>query len=351
MKLLLRLGGFLLALFLLLTGLAYLLPSEQTVERSIQIDAPVTAIQPYIVTPKEFIRWSPWAAIDPNTLYSYSGATNGQGAKMSWKSDHRDVGQGTQTIDFVSTERINVAMDFKDQGLANAYYLFEPNDSGTKVTWGFSKEMGNNPFMRWMGAMVENFVGPKYEEGLVNLKNLVIKNYTPAETAATVAYIEPSIELTSTEAYQILALRSSSTTGSDTIGPALAEAYEKLLAAIESNELTMQGPPISIVNNYDNEKNIYEFTAAIPIVARNDNVLKDGIEYGESYAGQAVLAIHTGTYENLQTTYEKVNDYIAENNLQQIGNSWEQYISDPTLVAPDEVITHIYFPVAEATAE
>jgi len=134
MKYLTALIGFLLALAALLAGLAFLLPAQQHVERSLQIDAPAALIQPFFTTPRKFNQWSPWANIDPEARFSYSGPDNGVGAKMTWNSEDRDVGSGTQEVKSVSDERVDVFLDFGDQGVADVYYLLEPNETGTKVT-------------------------------------------------------------------------------------------------------------------------------------------------------------------------------------------------------------------------
>ena len=46
-------------------------------------------------------------------------------------------------------------------------------DGGTEVTWGFETDLGMNPVGRWMGLMMDSWIGADYEAGLARLKALV----------------------------------------------------------------------------------------------------------------------------------------------------------------------------------
>jgi len=41
------------------------------------------------------------------------------------------------------------------------------------VKWGFATDMGMNPIARWMGLMMDRWVGADYQKGLARLKDLV----------------------------------------------------------------------------------------------------------------------------------------------------------------------------------
>ena len=118
--------------------------------------------------------WSPWLSRDPNVQLSYDGPEEGVGNTLRWTSDQADVGNGIQVITASTpNERVDTALDFGGQGLANAYFLLAPADGGTQVTWGFDTELGMNPMARWMGLMFDKWIGADYEAGLANLKKVV----------------------------------------------------------------------------------------------------------------------------------------------------------------------------------
>ena len=169
-----RLGLGLVLLIGVLTGVSFALPQTVLVARSKVINAPEADIFPYLNDYRKFNEWSPWAGRDPKAVYSYSGPAEGVGARMTWQSDHPEVGSGSQEIiESTPDKYLKVALEFAGQGSGVADFTLEPSGAGTKVTWGFSTDIGNNPIMRWMGLMFDRWVGADYEAGLTRLAQRV----------------------------------------------------------------------------------------------------------------------------------------------------------------------------------
>ena len=88
----------LVTLIVLIVVIGFLLPRQVHVERSIVINAPQAQLFEALNSFKRFNEFSPWAALDPNTQYTYEGPESGVGAKMSWVSNDPDLGSGTNEI-------------------------------------------------------------------------------------------------------------------------------------------------------------------------------------------------------------------------------------------------------------
>ncbi len=98
------------------------------------------------------------------------GSGEGVGNRLEWSSEHESVGTGTQEITAsVPNERVETALDFGPMGMATAYFNLKEKGDGTEVTWGLVSNLGNNPIARWMGLMLDSWVGADYEKGLANL--------------------------------------------------------------------------------------------------------------------------------------------------------------------------------------
>ena len=98
MHLIKRIFVTLIVIILVIVGVSYLLPSKAEVSRSISIDAPASAIFPYVNSMQETEKWSPWLSRDPKTILIYSGPDAGIGNTLNWSSDNEQVGTGTQEI-------------------------------------------------------------------------------------------------------------------------------------------------------------------------------------------------------------------------------------------------------------
>lgn len=155
----------------LLAVIGLLLPGSVRVERSLTIARPPATVFAVVNDQRQFTRWSPWTALDPNATYTLSGPPTGVGAALSWSSAG-DMGKGTQRIvASVPDSRIDVALEM--EGFSNdttSDWTFEPVAEGTRVTWAFRCQLGMNPLMRWMGLFMDRLVGPDYARGLDGLK-------------------------------------------------------------------------------------------------------------------------------------------------------------------------------------
>ncbi len=174
MKLLKWIFRIVIVLAVLLVGIAYLLPREVSVARSIDINAPASKIFPHFNDLSATEAWSPWLERDPEVKVTYNDIPAGAGAAMRWESEHPQVGNGTQEIiESVENTRVVTALDFGSQGTAEATFELVEAGGVTNVTWGFVTDTGMNPMARWFGLMMDDLVGGDYEAGLSNLKALV----------------------------------------------------------------------------------------------------------------------------------------------------------------------------------
>lgn len=174
MRLLKWLVGLIAVLAVVFFGGAFLLPKDVTVARSVEINAPASDIFPYVNSLKAAGEWSPWLGRDPQVQLEYSGPDEGVGAKLAWASDDPQVGNGTQEITVSEPDKlVETALDFGPMGQALAKFDLAESGGTTTVTWSLESDMGNNPTWRWMGLMMDDWVGGDYETGLANLKALI----------------------------------------------------------------------------------------------------------------------------------------------------------------------------------
>lgn len=164
-------GLFVLIVTLIL--ISYLLPARQGITRHRDIPVSAEKLWPMIANPKSWQQWAAWNRRDPAMQIRYEGAESGAGAKWTWKS--KTQGNGSMTFDSAEPNKLlTYTLTFPDMGsAAKGRIELTPTGSGTRVSWGFETELGNNPAVRWFGLMIPGMVGKDFDEGLANLEQLV----------------------------------------------------------------------------------------------------------------------------------------------------------------------------------
>jgi Polyketide cyclase / dehydrase and lipid transport len=182
-KVLRWLGIAIVGVVVLAVVVAFFLPRHAVVTRSVEIAAAPSAIFPIVSDLRRFNEWSPWADIDPATVYTFTGPIDGVGQTLNWESKDERVGSGSMAIAGIDTDKdVDMSIDFGSQGMALATLVLEPAGAGTKVSWGFDSDLGFNPIARYFGMMMDGMIGPDYEKGLARLK-AVAEAPPPAPTA------------------------------------------------------------------------------------------------------------------------------------------------------------------------
>jgi uncharacterized protein YndB with AHSA1/START domain len=150
---------------------AFFLPRHAIVARSVEIAAPPAVVFPLVGDLRRFNEWSPWAEIDPEAVYTFTGPIDGVGQTLNWESKDKRVGAGRMSIAAIEPgSRVVLDVDFDTEQGALSTLVVEPAGAGTRVTWTFDSDLGFNPVARYFGMMLDGMVGPDYEKGLARLK-------------------------------------------------------------------------------------------------------------------------------------------------------------------------------------
>lgn len=169
---------------ILIVGISLLLPKSSYVERSIVIKAPKSLLFDLVSDLHNFQKWSPWSRRDPNMQTMFEGPSSGVGTKMVWKSE--ELGNGSMEItEYDPYDHAAAYLDFGDMGDATTNYTISSDPTGSKIVWSFRTD---HPGIvgRYMGLMMDKWVGKDYEEGLANLKEMA--ESMPAISKKEVSY-------------------------------------------------------------------------------------------------------------------------------------------------------------------
>lgn len=326
-------------------GIAFFLPGQASAERSILVDRPPSMVFAVADSFVLFNRWSPWADLDPATVYTFEGPERGVGASMAWKSEDPNVGSGKQTISFSSPdERVETLLDFGDFGTAKAALSMEPEGAGSRVTWRFDTELPitfDRKFFfgvmgRWFGLRMDKAIGADYEKGLGRLKTL-LESMPRADIAGLDAVVQ---DVTAQPAYVVAGLSAGVDAASSSA--VLGAAYGEIVALAQANAIKLAGPPYTVIRGHADGQ--WQFDAGIP-VDRNDVPGSGRITATQTYAGKVADFRHVGAYDTLAQTHAKAEAWLATRGLAEAGARMELYVGDPATTPVEQLVTLVRVPV------
>ncbi len=331
-------------LILLFLFVGVLLPRNVHVERRIEIDRPAATVFVLLNGFHSYASWSPWASRDPDAIYQFSGPASGVGARMAWSGDPRLVGNGWQEIiESQPYSMVRLHLDFDQQGQAENYFQIIEAGEGVHLIWGFDTDLVEGQgflggiLAKYFGLFFDKWIGSDYELGLENLKVF-------AESLPGADFSDLNVEVLNAEALDILYISKVGSQNTGGVTEILESAYQEISAFIEANELVVNGGKMVITRGWNEDG--YQFVAAIPVIMKAVEITGN-LRVGKSPSGPSVRVIHQGAYELMAPSYEKLTAYMAAHGLREGSASWEHYISDPSQIPGDALVTHIYFQIAE----
>lgn len=170
-KFLKKLGYSLLGLIVILLAISFLLPSQQRIESTVKINAPIQMVFEQVNDLRNWERWSPWKKMDPMMEMSYSNPPAGKGAFYNWKSSNPRLGNGKMILtEVIPNKKIVTALDFEKWHDASAEFIFEEEKNTVKVTWSMVHDIGSNPFNKYAALFQKGAMRKMFDQGLTTIK-------------------------------------------------------------------------------------------------------------------------------------------------------------------------------------
>jgi len=119
--------------------------------------------------------WSPWAEMDPNTVYTYSGPEAGEGAKVAW-AGNKKMGEGNMTIvESRPCELVRIRLEFIKPfpAVNDVEFLFVPQGNQTVITWTMTGHLNFVFKTAHLLMNMDKIVNGQFAHGLAKMKSLV----------------------------------------------------------------------------------------------------------------------------------------------------------------------------------
>lgn len=125
------------------------------------------------------------------------------------------------------------------------------------------------------------------------------------------------------------------------ISEVMGEVYGEIGAYVQRKGLQFSGAPYAMYYNMDMEA--LDVEMGFPVAG--DDKGEGRITPGEIPGGKIATAIHTGPYDKLEETYNKLMEFVKEDGKNVQEWMYEYYLNSPMEVKPEELQTQICYPL------
>ena len=125
----------------------------------------------------------------------------------------------------------------------------------------------------------------------------------------------------------------------------IVDAFKAVNAYLQKQGIKPSGAPMTIYTSTNDTS--FQFWAAVPVAEPPKDKPTGNIQVGKTTPGPAYKFIHRGSYDEMDTTYDAITNFLDEKQLDAKGLFIEQYDTDPIATAPDKLVVEVFVPVKQ----
>lgn len=305
------------------------------VQKSIEIDAPVSKVYQMVSDYRTWTTWSPWLIAEPQAKVDISDRSNQVGSTYHWSG--KVVGEGRLEHLRLETDRlVEDRLDFirPTKSKSKTGFKFEAIANRTKLVWWID---GNLPwYLFFLTPMIKTMVGMDYQRGLMMIKELAETGRITSSTEVLGIESIPPIRVAGFQAQSSVF----------NIEQSMEEMLVKLESEYQDQGMPKEGAMVAVYTRFKVKQGIFEYLLgrAIPdtLLIPTPSSLKEW----KFPQARALHVRHTGSYKHLGNAWSIANR-IAEHQKLKLNRSasFEIYTNSPHDNPEESVQTDLYLPL------
>jgi effector-binding domain-containing protein len=123
----------------------------------------------------------------------------------------------------------------------------------------------------------------------------------------------------------------------------ILDGFKSVYAFLDKQGIKPAGSAMTIYTATDDAG--FQFQAAVPVEAAPASPPQGDLAVGKSPAGKAYKFVHRGSYDEMDSTYEAITNFLDEKSIDAKELFIEEYVTDPLKTAEDKLKIDVYVPV------
>jgi effector-binding domain-containing protein len=123
----------------------------------------------------------------------------------------------------------------------------------------------------------------------------------------------------------------------------IVDGFKAVNGYLQKAGIKPSGPPMTIYTSTNDTS--FQFRAAFPIAEAPKDPPTGDIAVGKTTPGKAYKFVHRGSYDDMDTTYDAITNFLDEKQLDAKGLFIEQYVTDPITTPQAKLVVEVFVPV------
>ena len=336
-----RIGIGLLVAIALLVGFVYTQPTTVSAERSVFISTPIGVAFEQVNNLERLAQWTPWLKEYPKA--SIGNKSAGKGAFLRWNTKNNTSAANSLTItNSQKNSAVETALTFESGAEGNEKWIFSEINDGTKVIWKYEGKLSTSFFQRLSSFGEENRLKKAFEQGLQDLRKAAETSRASRDQAVRnfggdVGDVK--VDLVDFPTTQYIGVRRKIKFRE--MEGLFAEYIQSIPPNCAYNKVRLAGYPTGIYYDWDQANNQVDVAVAFPVDKARD--LDENMKAITVPAAKAVRVRYQGPMNGISKAHLALQEYMANNGLQQMAPTIEEYTTDPEKEPdPNKAVTVVY---------
>ncbi len=123
----------------------------------------------------------------------------------------------------------------------------------------------------------------------------------------------------------------------------IVDGFKAVSGYLQKAGIKPIGPPMTIYTSTNDTS--FQFRAAFPVAEVPKDKPTGDIAVDKTAPGKAYKFVHRGSYDDMDTTYDAITNFLDEKQLDAKGLFIEQYVTDPITTPQEKLVVEVFVPV------
>jgi effector-binding domain-containing protein len=353
-----RLVEFLISLLIVVVifvVIGLFLPSKRYFTYSIETNRPMSTVNDLFNGFSRFKDWNPLLRYDRRAKTEISGPAEGVGAKFSYQSRDKIIGNGSwEIVESIPGEKIKYKLSGPARGDNKSMTVRftrtgQGNKNNVKITQEYRVDYGWDLFGRYAGLYVTRNVGDDVKRGLDRFSGLLasIPRFDYSKHPGEFAILE-------TPAQDVLLVSTASPRNNDEIMTVMQSQVAWINKVMEGNGLVANGPLRIVTTEFTSDS--YAFDVVQPVRRATDVEgavagekmslrMESTVQYAQIPARRVATTTYTGPAPGLARVRDLLRAWAMTHGADTDDRPYEEYLSGVANMLDEDAQFKVYWPL------